>query len=702
MSSRKGIQPGGQTVSDTLEEPRKYSLRITLSTLLVGLLILTVGGTVAIVMAVRRRSLDTTSETIQKKISQQIGAKLYNRFKPAEDLLWEHLQMTKAGLIPIDDPQALSRYLAERIRYNKRFEWLGFSRSDGLGAGAARREDGKIVIILSRPVDRGFELTRAVLQEDGKRQIIETLTGEAYDFRKAPWCAIGVKNTRPTWVGRYVRAIDGSFGWACAVSVRRDGETVGTFGVGFGLGFLEAYLSDLRVAKTGRVFLLSTSGEIRAGPSSEDRTRLGPAVESAIARLPQQLENMTAGGTLSTSIEHGGMGYIVALKVHQLRNETRFISATVIPEDELIGFFSRYLVIGLCAIGVLFVFGLIIAGRISKRVSSPLRVISKDLERIGDFELSSQPMPRSRIEEIAVVGGSVDRMKASLRSFGHYVPTELVRDLLESGQEARLGGTVKSLTLFFSDVEGFTTISEKMRPQSLVDALGEYLDVVTGVITEHHGVIDKYIGDGILSFFNAPHEDPHHVANACLCALKVQEALESRRAEWEASGKSGFRTRIGLHTGDVLVGNIGTPERFSYTVIGDTVNLAARLESLNKAYGTWILASENTWTAAGDGFEWRRIDRTAVKGRRQGAFVYELLGERQKADEAILRARDRYETALDAYLDRHFEEAIKGFEEAATIRPHDRASLTLRERAETYLRTPPPDEWDGVFVQTRK
>jgi adenylate cyclase len=689
-------------VPDRPEGPRKYSLRITLSTLLVGLLILTVGGTVAIVMAVRRRSLDTISETIQKKISQQIGAKLYDRFKPAEDLLWEHLKMTEAGLIPIDDPHALSRYLAERIRYNDRFEWLGFIRSDGLGAGAARREGGRIVLILSRPVDRGFELTRAVLQEDGKREVIETLTGEGYDFHKAPWYAIGMKNTKPTWVGRYVRAIDGSFGWACAVSVRRDGERVGAFGVGFGLGFLEAYLGDLRVAKTGRVFLLSTSGEIRAGPSSEDRARLGPAVESAIAQLPQRLENMTAGETLSTSIEHGGIGYIVALKVHQLRNQARFISAAVIPEEELIGFFNRYLVIGLCAIGVLFVFGLIMAGRISKRVSSPLRAISKDLERIGDFEISEQPMPSSRIEEIAVVGGSVDRMKASLRSFGQYVPTELVRNLLKSGQEARLGGAMKNLTLFFSDVEGFTTVSEKMTPQSLVDALGEYLDVVTGVITKHHGVIDKYIGDGILSFFNAPHDDPHHAVHACLCAVKVQQALESRRAEWEASGKSGFRTRIGLHTGDVVVGNIGTPVRFSYTVIGDAVNLAARLESLNKAYGTWILASESTRAAAGDGFEWRRIDRTAVKGRRQGAFVFELLGERQKTDEAILRARDRHEAALDAYLDRRFEVAIEGFEEAAEIRPRDRASLTLRERAEMYLETPPPDDWDGVFVQTRK
>jgi adenylate cyclase len=457
------------------------------------------------------------------------------------------------------------------------------------------------------------------------------------------------------------------------------------------------------VAKTGRVFLLNdVTGEIRIGPPSEERNRLGPVVEKAVARLPHGAENLTVGETVSASITQGGISYVVALEAQRLQSDVGWINALVIPEEEIIGFANRYLAIALSATGILFVIGLVLAGKISKRVSRPLRVISKDLERVGEFELSQQPLPASMIDEIAVVGDSVDRMKASLRSFGRYVPTDLVRDLLSEGQEARLGGRVKNLTLFFSDVEGFTSVSEGMTPESLVDALGEYLHVVTGVVAQCHGVIDKYIGDGILAFFNAPHDDPHHVANACLCALKVQEALERRRDEWEAGGKPPFRTRIGLHTDDVVVGNIGTPERFSYTVIGDGVNLAARLESLNKMYGTWVLVSENTRNIAGDGFEWRRIDRTAVKGRAKGEFVYEPLGERGQVPEEMLRARDRYELALDAYLDRRFEEAMEGFEEAAQIRQGDKASLTLHGRAETYLKAPPPEDWDGIFVQTQK
>ena len=690
-------------MSNATEKPRRYSLRITLSTVLIGLLVLTVGGTVGIILAVRSRSLDMTSKIIQKEVSLRIGNKLLDRFSSAESLLREYLASTERGLIPIDDLDVLSEQMAERIRYDTRYEWIAFLRPDGLGGGAVRGVDGRIVLHRTRPINRMFELTKEILNEDGTREPVEVITGKEYDIRKAPWYTVAAENTQPTWVKRYVRAIDGTYGWACAVSPRRDGEMVGAFGVGFGLGFLEDYLKDLYVAKTGRLFLLNNStGEIAIAPSSEQRARLGPVVERAIARVPQGVQNMKVGETLSFSIKHDGVKYVVALEAQQLQSDLGWINALVIPEEEIIGFAHRYMAIGLSAIGVLFGIALVLAGNISKRVSTPLKVISKDLERVGEFELSQRPMPPSMIDEIAVVGDSVERMKASLRSFARYVPTDLVRNLLSEGQEARLGGKVKNLTLFFSDVEGFTTVSEKMTPQSLVDALGEYLHVVTGVVAQCCGVIDKYIGDGILAFFNAPHNDPHHVANACLCALKVQEALESKRVEWEAAGMPAFRTRIGLHTDDVVVGNIGTPERFSYTVIGDGVNLAARLESLNKAYGTWILVSESTRTIAGNGFEWRRIDRTAVKGRAKGEFVYELLGESGKVAETVLRARDRYEAALDAYLDRRFQEAIRGFEEAAQIRQEDRAPSGLRGRAETYLKTPPPNDWDGIFVQTKK
>jgi len=232
-----------------------------------------------------------------------------------------------------------------------------------------------------------------------------------------------------------------------------------------------------------------------------------------------------------------------------------------------------------------------------------------------------------------------------------------------------------------------------------VEHLGEYLQAMTATLREHDGTIDKFMGDGILAFFNAPTPVPAHAAQACRAALAAHSRLRDLRPKWEAAGKPAFRARIGLHTGEALVGNIGTPERFAYTVIGDAVNLASRLEALNKLYGTEILASQEVRAAAGPGLEWRQLDRVAVVGRHEGTLVNELLGEQGNVLSTVLRARDLYEEALAAYFERRFAEAGAGFRAAAAVSPGDRAAAQMAERAEVYQHFPPTDTWGGVYLQ---
>jgi adenylate cyclase len=339
---------------------------------------------------------------------------------------------------------------------------------------------------------------------------------------------------------------------------------------------------------------------------------------------------------------------------------------------------------------------------LSHRVASPLHGIARDMEQIGQFQLSLAPLPATFIKEIAVVSDSVDRMKASLRSFGRYVPTELVRELLARGEEARLGGETRCLTIQFTDVESFTRISERLAPAEVVHHLAEYLAIVTNAVREHAGTLDKFMGDGTLALFNAPQPVPDHAARACRAALCAQRRLRDLQPQWEREGKPTFRARVGLHTGDALVGNIGTPERFGYTAVGDAVNLASRLEGLNKLYGTYILASEQVCAAAGPGFEWRRLDRVAVMGRSAGTLVSELLGECGEVAPDVLRARDLYEQALDAYFARQFDEAAHGFRAAAALRPDDRAARMMARRADDLEIFQPAADWDGVHLQTAK
>ncbi|HML10696.1 MAG TPA: adenylate/guanylate cyclase domain-containing protein, partial [Stellaceae bacterium] len=244
----------------------------------------------------------------------------------------------------------------------------------------------------------------------------------------------------------------------------------------------------------------------------------------------------------------------------------------------------------------------LVARALASRIASPIVSISEDLARVGAFSISRDLAPRSFVREVSELGASVDRMKASLRSFAHYVPTDLVRRLLADGVDAELGVEIRRLTIHFSDVENFTGMSEGLDPDRLVESMGRYFEAMTGALTRHGGTVDKFMGDGIMAFFNAPEELPDHPRKACLAALEAQSLLARMAAE-SAPGEPTFHARIGLGTGEVLVGNIGTPERFAYTLLGDEVNLASRLEGLNKLYGTSIIASAAVMDEAGDGFE---------------------------------------------------------------------------------------------------
>jgi adenylate cyclase len=308
-------------------------------------------------------------------------------------------------------------------------------------------------------------------------------------------------------------------------------------------------------------------------------------------------------------------------------------------------------------------------------------------------------MPRSVLHEVNQLRDAADRMKSGLRSFIKFVPDDLVRRLLANGKEAVLGGEIRRLTIFFSDIEGFTSHSEKIAPDVLVHDLAIYFEILSGRLRDYSGTIDKFIGDGLLGFFNAPEEVPHHENLACRAALVGLRELALRQQDNQMLP---FRTRVGLHCGDVLVGNIGTPERFAYTVLGDVVNVASRLESLNKVYGTRILATGDIRAQAGNDFEWRHLDRVSVAGRNGGMDIYELMGFRDETSAARLHNRELYEKALEMYFFCSFSSAERIFAQLAANHPGDRAARLMAARCEHMRSLRLRADWDGVFVHDVK
>jgi class 3 adenylate cyclase len=370
--------------------------------------------------------------------------------------------------------------------------------------------------------------------------------------------------------------------------------------------------------------------------------------------------------------------------------------------DDVIAYENRFLttVVGIIAgVSVLIAF---LGWLFARRISQPLVTLADDMNRIERFDLTETPESKSRIREVVEMEKALDNMKKGLRSFRRYVPSELVADLIGMKQEAVLGAQRRELTIFFSDIANFTALCEKLTPDQLISCLDEYFNVMTGSILSERGTVDKFIGDAVMAFWGAPRLLEDHAVLACRAALQCQRNLDALFETWIERGLPPVTTRIGINTGEVLVGNVGFKERLSYTVLGDDVNLASRLESLNKYYGTRIIISEKTYKAVYARFEARLLDRVVVKGKTEGVRVYELVGEKGGLDKDLRATTKAYNDAMDLYLNRKWAEALAIFDGLALRRPDDRPIAIQRARCAEYVATPPPEDWTGVVVLREK
>jgi len=296
------------------------------------------------------------------------------------------------------------------------------------------------------------------------------------------------------------------------------------------------------------------------------------------------------------------------------------------------------------------------------------------------------------------------RDKAQIKGmFSQYVPKTVVDELIDNPDMMRLGGERRRMTCLFSDVAGFTSVSERLSPEELVGLLNEYLSAMSKIILNGDGIIDKYEGDLIMAEWGAPIRNENHAFLACKAALKMQAQLVEMRKSFNRRGLPMLESRIGINTGDMIVGNMGCLEVFDYTVMGDAVNVASRLEGANKLYGTQIMIGPETYEDVKDTFACRPLDFVLVIGKDDPVRVYELLadsweniGERQK------RALDEFDRGWRNYQNRRFSDAIDYFELALMSDPDDAPSKAFIERCEQYQSSPPPDDWDGIFVMTEK
>lgn len=296
-----------------------------------------------------------------------------------------------------------------------------------------------------------------------------------------------------------------------------------------------------------------------------------------------------------------------------------------------------------------------------------------------------------------------ERKKKYLRStFSKYVSPAVVDEILRDPENIELGGKKVRMSVSFSDVRGFTTISEKLEPQVLSDVLNHYLTPMTNIVFANKGTLDKYMGDAIMSFFGAPIGFPDHAAHACRCALQSLVKLKEIQDEFVALGYPPIDIGIGINTGDMSVGNMGSDVVRSYTVMGDAVNLGSRLEGINKEYGTRIIISEFTYNDVKDTFIAREVDMVRVKGKLEPVHIFELIAEGAQPPADWTECLEHFRAGYGLYHEKKFEEASARFQEALRVRPGDPVSELYVERCAEYIAEPPPSDWDGVHVMKTK
>tara|TARA_B100001248_G_scaffold262329_1_gene257581 strand:+ start:4806 stop:7484 length:2679 start_codon:yes stop_codon:yes gene_type:complete len=297
-----------------------------------------------------------------------------------------------------------------------------------------------------------------------------------------------------------------------------------------------------------------------------------------------------------------------------------------------------------------------------------------------------------------------ERKKRELKgTFAKYVSPAIVDEVLKDAKNIELGGKKIRMSVLFSDVRGFTSISEKLDPQALGDFLNSYLTPMTDLVFENKGALDKYMGDAVMAFFGAPIHYADHAYMSCKCALDMMDKLAELQEGYKKEGLPPIDIGIGINTGDMSVGNMGSETVRSYTVMGDAVNLGSRLEGINKQYGTNIIISEFTYEDCKDQIIAREIDRVQVKGKLEPVRIFELVDLKARfKDEQKQKVLDLYNEGYHQYMQKNFEQAIALFDQALAIDPEDGPSILFKGRAEIFLREPPPSDWDGVFIMTTK
>jgi adenylate cyclase len=718
--------------------PKGLTLGRALTVALAGLA-LVVGLLLGLLLQRWGDSLLAASERLRETLSGRADQEVQRTLGGAEAALEDVVMQARSGAMDVEDPLAVERCLFTDLMANADLAEVTLTRARRTAdePSAPLAAQGRWQVSVFREGNEPARIVTSHTHQQGPGFVVDIRARPpgSYGLRAVPFARAATRGEDPTahltfattlkhhrfsseplWTDLHYAELDARLPEAnrrvvvTVMKVLEDdaGRLLGVIRVGLLTAALDR-VARLRVdasdpADPHRVFLADGEGRLitrlHSDQAFEDQNG---DLRAKANGLPEEMRAALAHPALSRvssenpvgfgRFEIGGRAFLVSAL--NLRGAQGWRVGIVVPEDHYLGAFRQIrmmlLLVSLSAGGVLLFLGILalrsVRGSLARMVASAARM------REFDFA----PLPATApFRDLAEVMTDLEQAKTALRAMGKYVPINLVRQLYRARKEPTLGGELRDISLMFTDIQDFTTLSERLPPDTLARALGRYFAVMTAAIHAAGGTVDKYIGDSVMALWNAPEAQQDHATRACSAALACLEATGRLMSSPDWAELPPFRTRFGLHRDNVMVGHFGAPDRLSYTALGDGVNLASRLEGLNKTYGTTILASQAIRESAGDAFAFRLLDIVAVKGKSQGVQVYELIGAGPLAASQQERVK-AYERALEAYQQRRFADAL-----SLLAGQGDQPSQVLGERCRRFQRAPPPEGWNGLFVADSK
>ncbi|KAB1441455.1 adenylate/guanylate cyclase domain-containing protein [Pseudodesulfovibrio senegalensis] len=563
---------------------------------------------------------------------------------------------------------------------------------------------------LTKYLDKGFALMGSSVEKQ-----------PAYDPSKRPWYTLARGSAQPMLSDIYMYSFSREPG--ISVARRFDAEVPGVVALDISLAKLADFMDSQRVGKLGELTIFEPNGQVFVHPDTKamlisktknGNTSIVPATvpelgSPVLEKLYMAFLSREAGSSTALPLTVNNVHYMGSVRALPESLGKPIYLAMAVPTREFTGPITaagRKSMIASLIILALYI-PLIIW--VSRRITKPLNALMGHVDDVRHFRLDKPIAVRTHISELHRLGKAMETMRTTLRSFGRYIPRKLVKNMITLGIHPTLGGERRELTIFFSDIKDFTPMAETMAPEELTTTISEYFQKLGSRISNGGGTIDKYMGDAIMAFWNAPAHQPDHAERACLTALRCRRAAQRLNQQRAANGLPPLTTRFGLHTDEAVVGNVGSSDRMNFTVMGAAVNLASRLEGLNKYYGTTILVSETTARKAGDRFLFRTAGKVLPKGVSQPVAIAELAGlqpgheaNTDMHDDLLADTRKRqtagqWESALDLFNRWKFKEAEQRICAVLQKNPDDGLAAVYCDLARQYMESPPAPDWNGIL-----